>query len=193
MKRRGVDGRVGGRIDGDGLGRLHIDARKHDDRLEAQVHVLISTQSTGGGGTEYTLTFIGQIDTSLSMFKTDFGQPPQKSGGGNTNDPPGQPTITIVELPPEWKAAYEAGLFTEFMEQRAPGHTVLDDKIYTRGMLDFKQEIYADTTELLATRRTLDTFTECSHSYQNTRRSILQRKRIPYVGKSTWIYRGHYN
>jgi hypothetical protein len=32
------------------------------DRLEAQVHVLISTQSTGGGGTEYTLTFIGQND-----------------------------------------------------------------------------------------------------------------------------------
>jgi hypothetical protein len=32
------------------------------DRLEAQVHVLVSTQSTGGGGVEYTLTFIGQND-----------------------------------------------------------------------------------------------------------------------------------
>jgi len=32
------------------------------DRLEAQVHILISTQSTGGGGVEYTLTFIGQND-----------------------------------------------------------------------------------------------------------------------------------
>jgi hypothetical protein len=32
------------------------------DRLEAQVHILISTQSTGGGGIEYTLTFIGQND-----------------------------------------------------------------------------------------------------------------------------------
>jgi len=41
----------------------------------------------------------------------------------------------------EWRAAYDAGLFTEFMEQRAPGHTVLDDKIYRRGMLDFKREI----------------------------------------------------
>jgi len=30
------------------------------DRLEAQVHVLITTQATGGGGYEYTLTFIGQ-------------------------------------------------------------------------------------------------------------------------------------
>lgn len=32
------------------------------DRLEAQVHVLISTQTTGGGGREYTLAFIGQND-----------------------------------------------------------------------------------------------------------------------------------
>ncbi len=44
-------------------------------------------------------------------------------------------------VPKEWKAAYEAGLFTEFMEQRAPGHTALDGKIYQKGMLDFKQEI----------------------------------------------------
>jgi formate C-acetyltransferase len=41
----------------------------------------------------------------------------------------------------EWKAAYEAGVFTEFMEQRAPGHTVLDDKIYRKGMLDTGEEI----------------------------------------------------
>jgi len=41
----------------------------------------------------------------------------------------------------EWKNAFDAGLFTEFMEQRAPGHAVLDDKIYHKGLLDFKQEI----------------------------------------------------
>ncbi len=40
-----------------------------------------------------------------------------------------------------WVEAYEAGIYTEFMEQRAPGHTVLDDKIYRRGMMDFKREI----------------------------------------------------
>jgi pyruvate-formate lyase len=45
------------------------------------------------------------------------------------------------EMSPEWKAAYESGIFTEFMEQRAPGHTVLDGKIYKKGMLDFKWEI----------------------------------------------------
>ncbi len=44
-------------------------------------------------------------------------------------------------LPDEWHAAYDAGVFTEFMEQRAPGHTVLDDKIYARGLLDLKEDI----------------------------------------------------
>jgi len=44
-------------------------------------------------------------------------------------------------VPDEWRSAYEAGLFTEFMEQRAPGHTVLDGKIYRKGMLDFKNDI----------------------------------------------------
>ena len=41
--------------------------------------------------------------------------------------------------PAEWKDAYDAGIFTEFMEQRAPGHTVLDGKIYRRGLLDFQE------------------------------------------------------
>jgi formate C-acetyltransferase len=45
------------------------------------------------------------------------------------------------EVDQDWIDAYEAGMFTEFMEQRAPGHTVLDDKIYHKGMADFKQEI----------------------------------------------------
>ena len=41
----------------------------------------------------------------------------------------------------DWRTAYEAGLFTEFMEQRAPGHTALDGTIYTMGMADFKARI----------------------------------------------------
>lgn len=45
------------------------------------------------------------------------------------------------ELSEDWKAAYEAGIFTEFMEQRAPGHTVADGKIYRKGLLDFKEDI----------------------------------------------------
>jgi trans-4-hydroxy-L-proline dehydratase len=45
------------------------------------------------------------------------------------------------QVPEQWRAAYEAGLFTEFMEQRAPGHTALDGTIYEMGMLDFKMRI----------------------------------------------------
>ncbi len=45
------------------------------------------------------------------------------------------------EMDPEWKDAYEAGIFTEFMEQRAPGHTVLDGKLYTRGLLGLKAAV----------------------------------------------------
>jgi pyruvate formate-lyase/glycerol dehydratase family glycyl radical enzyme len=45
------------------------------------------------------------------------------------------------EVDGEWKEAYSAGVFTEFMEQRAPGHTVLDDKIYKKGFNDFLVDI----------------------------------------------------
>ncbi len=44
-------------------------------------------------------------------------------------------------MSPEWKDAYEAGVFTEFQEQRAPGHTVLGDKIYSKGIKDILVEI----------------------------------------------------
>ena len=41
----------------------------------------------------------------------------------------------------EWMAAFNAGIYTEFMEQRAPGHAILDDKIYRRGLLDLIEDI----------------------------------------------------
>ncbi|MCR4908449.1 MAG: glycyl radical protein [Lachnospiraceae bacterium] len=41
----------------------------------------------------------------------------------------------------EWKDCYEAGMFTEFMEQRGPGHTAGADRFYTKGFADFKKEI----------------------------------------------------
>jgi trans-4-hydroxy-L-proline dehydratase len=40
-----------------------------------------------------------------------------------------------------WKEAYEAGIFTEFMEQRAPGHTVAGYKIFEKGMFDIIADI----------------------------------------------------
>ncbi len=52
------------------------------------------------------------------------------------------------QVPKEWAKAYQAGLFTEFMEQRAAGHTTLDGTIYAKGMLDFKKEIAQALDEL---------------------------------------------
>ncbi len=49
--------------------------------------------------------------------------------------------LIFPQLPQEWHDAYIAGVFTEFMEQRAPGHTVADGKIYRKGLLDLQQEI----------------------------------------------------
>jgi formate C-acetyltransferase len=51
-------------------------------------------------------------------------------------------------LPEEWHQAFSAGIFTEFMEQRAPGHTVGDGKIFGKGMVDFKAEIAAAIEDL---------------------------------------------
>jgi trans-4-hydroxy-L-proline dehydratase len=44
-------------------------------------------------------------------------------------------------MTPEWLEAYKAGIFTEFQEQRAPGHTVLGYKIFGTGFLQLKEEI----------------------------------------------------
>jgi len=52
------------------------------------------------------------------------------------------------EMEPVWKDAYEAGVFTEFMEQRAPGHTVLGDLIYRKGLLEVKAEVEDRLAEL---------------------------------------------
>ena len=59
--------------------------------------------------------------------------------------------LIFREMTEEWKAAYEAGIFTEFMEQRSPGHTVLDDKIYHKGFVEFQQDIQTslDTLDYL--------------------------------------------
>ena len=56
--------------------------------------------------------------------------------------------LIFDEMTEEWVAAYEAGIFTEFMEQRSPGHTVLDDKIYRKGMRDFQADIDAQLADL---------------------------------------------
>jgi formate C-acetyltransferase len=47
----------------------------------------------------------------------------------------------FAEMSPQWQASYDAGIFTEFMEQRAPGHTVADGKLYRKGFLNFIEDI----------------------------------------------------
>jgi pyruvate formate-lyase/glycerol dehydratase family glycyl radical enzyme len=47
----------------------------------------------------------------------------------------------INAMSDKWKACYESGIFTEFMEQRGPGHTVGSENIYVKGFLDYKNEI----------------------------------------------------
>jgi pyruvate formate-lyase/glycerol dehydratase family glycyl radical enzyme len=78
--------------------------------------------------------------------------------------------LIFQEMTGEWKVAYEAGVFTEFMEQRAPGHTVLDDKIYHKGMLDFQQAIqdslqsldYLDDPGAYARQQELEAMSLCA-------------------------------
>lgn len=56
--------------------------------------------------------------------------------------------LLFEEMTDEWVSAYEAGIFTEFMEQRSPGHTVLDDKIYRLGMLDLQAQVETSLASL---------------------------------------------
>lgn len=54
----------------------------------------------------------------------------------------------FANLSDEWKQAYEAGVFTEFQEQRAPGHTVAGKKVFLKGLLDFKVDVKEALTKL---------------------------------------------
>lgn len=51
-------------------------------------------------------------------------------------------------MPPEWMALYEAGVFTEFMEQRAAGHTALDGLLYKKGLVSIREDIAASKAGL---------------------------------------------
>ena len=54
----------------------------------------------------------------------------------------------FARMTPQWHDAFAAGVFTEFMEQRAPGHAILDDKIYHEGFSDFRARIAGRRAEL---------------------------------------------
>jgi len=64
----------------------------------------------------------------------------------------------FAAMSPAWHDAFNAGVFTEFMEQRAPGHAILDDKIYHQGLLDIKARIteHLDSLDVLNDPRAFD-------------------------------------
>lgn len=101
--------------------------------------------------------------------------------------------IIFSRMSDEWKAAYEAGVFTEFLEQRAPGHTVLDDKIYKKGLVDFKKDIirsmqnldflgdadaYKKMEELKAMEITADALILYAERHANLARKLAKKERI---------------
>ena len=51
-------------------------------------------------------------------------------------------------MTPAWRDAYNAGVFTEFQEQRAPGHTVCGYRIFRTGMLSLIDRINEIRTHL---------------------------------------------
>jgi len=65
-------------------------------------------------------------------------------------------------MTPEWLNAYNAGVFTEFQEQRAPGHTVLGYKMFRTGFIQLKAEISESISRLdyYNDRKALEKFEE---------------------------------
>ncbi|MBR0373274.1 MAG: glycyl radical protein [Mogibacterium sp.] len=49
----------------------------------------------------------------------------------------------LADMTDEWKDAYAAGMFTEFMEQRGPGHTCGGKNVFIKGYAEYKEEIQA--------------------------------------------------
>ena len=47
----------------------------------------------------------------------------------------------LSRMTPEWHDCYEAGMFTEFMEQRGPGHTCGGEQVFTTGYMEYKEKI----------------------------------------------------
>ncbi len=110
--------------------------------------------------------------------------------------------LIFEQMSDPWGAAYEAGIFTEFMEQRSPGHTVLDDKIYHKGMFDFKREIqlslenlnylndpdaYAKGEQLKAMDLCADGLIRFAQRYADRARQLAQQE--PDPGRKTELGR----
>ncbi len=49
--------------------------------------------------------------------------------------------MLLSRMTDQWHDCYEAGMFTEFMEQRGPGHTCGGEQVFTTGYMDYKEKI----------------------------------------------------
>ncbi|TWT76284.1 Benzylsuccinate synthase alpha subunit [Planctomycetes bacterium CA13] len=121
---------------------------------------------------ELTCHSIEDLQILNSREKTSYGVPPEAINAYRDEVIPYWRGRSIRDrvfplLPDSWHDAYEAGVFTEFMEQRAPGHTVADGKLYTKGLVDFQREIseslscldYLNDTEAFEKREQLTAMT----------------------------------
>lgn len=87
--------------------------------------------------------------------------------------------MIFESLPGEWIEAYEAGVWTEFMEQRAPGHTAGGDRVFKKGILDIKKEIKERMNNL-------------SHSDPEFYKKIEELKAMDIVCDAILIYAKRY-
>lgn len=109
----------------------------------------------------------------------------------------------LEKMTPEWKACYEAGIFTEFMEQRGPGHTAGGDKYYKMGFLDIKEQIkeaiskldYLNDDEALDKKEQLDAMDIACDAimiygkrYSEYAAKLAQKEADPVRKKNLWKY-----
>ncbi len=76
----------------------------------------------------------------------------------------------FASLSNEWHQAYSAGVFTEFQEQRAPGHTVSGKKVFQKGMLDLISDI--------------DSSLKCFKQEANTKEKVNELEAMRIVAKA---------
>ncbi len=102
-------------------------------------------------------------------------------------------TKVFAAMSDDWLKAFQAGVFTEFMEQRAPGHAILDDKIYHHGLDDFKTRVksrrrdlsdtdpnfYKKEQELLAMEIAADALIVFARRHADKARSAAEREQSP--------------
>ncbi len=104
-------------------------------------------------------------------------------------------------MTPEWIKAYNAGVFTEFQEQRAPGHTVLGYKMFGKGFLSLKDEIseavakldffndpdaLTKNEELRAMDITCDAIIMYATRYADELEELAAREKDPLRKKELW-------